>query len=87
MNFATITFEQPIGPTPTPILISVLPCWVAAGFLSPAEDHAAQRVDLMAQLIKSKQVGGAGSGCSDSAFWSRRAVIGQCRFDQCSIGR
>ena len=36
-------------------MVSVLPCRVAAGFPSPAEDHAAQRVDLMAQLIKQPQ--------------------------------
>ena len=36
-------------------LISVLPAKVAAGFPSPAEDHAVQRVDLMAQLIKHPQ--------------------------------
>ena len=38
-----------------PTLVSALPCRVAAGFPSPAEDHAVQRVDLMAQLIKHPQ--------------------------------
>ena len=46
--------------TPVPIsvaqhLINVLPARVAAGFPSPAEDHAVQRIDLMAQLIKHPQ--------------------------------
>ena len=38
-----------------PTLVSAFPCRVAAGFPSPADDHAVQRVDLMAQLIKHPQ--------------------------------
>jgi DNA polymerase V len=45
-------------PTPmahTPVWVNALPCRVAAGFPSPAEDHAVKRVDLMEQLIKHPQ--------------------------------
>lgn len=55
MSLATITQDQPVALSPFPTLVSVLPCRVAAGFPSPAEDHAVQRVDLMAQLIKHPQ--------------------------------
>ena len=37
--------------TPSP-LIQALPARVAAGFPSPADDHAVQRLDLMQQLIR-----------------------------------
>ena len=35
--------------------VNVLPCWVAAGFPSLAEEQAVQRLDLKAQLIKHPQ--------------------------------
>jgi DNA polymerase V len=57
MNLQAICHNLPIALTPllTPTLFSPLPCRVAAGFPSPADDHAVQRVDLMAQLIKHPQ--------------------------------
>ena len=35
--------------------VQALPCSVAAGFPSPADDHVVKRVDLMEQLIKHPQ--------------------------------
>ena len=55
MSLATIPLDQPVALSLIPTMVSVLPCRVAAGFPSPAEDHAVQRVDLMAQLIKHPQ--------------------------------
>jgi DNA polymerase V len=55
MNSSLPPLDQPVALTMLPTLVSVLPCRVAAGFPSPAEDHAVQRVDLMAQLIKHPQ--------------------------------
>ena len=57
MNRQAIRPNLPVALTPslTPTLVSALPCRVAAGFPSPADDHAVQRVDLMAQLIKHPQ--------------------------------
>ena len=47
--------DGPVALTLSSDRVSALPCWVAAGFPSPAEDHAVQRLDLMAQLIKHPQ--------------------------------
>lgn len=55
MQLANITPDHPVALTLVPTLVNVLPCRVAAGFPSPAEDHELQRVDLMAQLIKHPQ--------------------------------
>ncbi|MDD2810239.1 LexA family transcriptional regulator [Rhodoferax sp.] len=55
MSLATIPLDQPAALSLTSTWVNVLPCRVAAGFPSPAEDHAVQRVDLMAQLIKHPQ--------------------------------
>jgi len=55
MSLARVPHDLPVALSPTPNLVAVLPCKVAAGFPSPAEDHAVQRVDLMAQLIKHPQ--------------------------------
>jgi len=55
MNLATLPLDQPVALSLIPTLVSLLPCRVAAGFPSPADDHAVQRVDLMAQLIKHPQ--------------------------------
>src|ERR1035437_3707990 len=55
MSFATISLDPSVALALIPTLVRVLPCRVAAGFPSPAEDHAVQRVDLMAQLIKHPQ--------------------------------
>ncbi|MEY2780634.1 MAG: hypothetical protein RL307_338 [Pseudomonadota bacterium] len=40
---------------PDSSLVQALPAHVAAGFPSPAEDHAVQRIDLMAELIRHPQ--------------------------------
>jgi len=55
MSLAAIPLDHPVAMSLTPNLVAVLPCRVAAGLPSPAEDHAVQRVDLMAQLIKHPQ--------------------------------
>ena len=55
MNHELLSFNQPVPLSQPSTLVSVLPCRVAAGFPSPADDHAVQRVDLMAQLIKHPQ--------------------------------
>ena len=52
---ATLVFSNPVLLTQAPLWVNASPCWVAAGFPSPAEDHMVQRVDLMAQLIKHPQ--------------------------------
>ena len=47
---------RPIGlESPTALAVQALPAHVAAGFPSPAEDHAVQRIDLMAELIRHPQ--------------------------------
>ena len=55
MPSAILDLDIPVPLSQTPIWVNALPCWIAAGFLSPAEDHMVQRVDLMAQLIKHPQ--------------------------------
>ncbi len=55
MNKLISIHTQPVPISKAQHLINVLPARVAAGFPSPAEDHAVQRVDLMAQLIKHPQ--------------------------------
>ena len=46
----------PIAPhTSNAPAVQALPARVAAGFPSPAEDHAVQRIDLMAELIRHPQ--------------------------------
>ncbi len=52
MDNTPSTFHQPLALALTPTVLNMLPARVAAGFPSPAEDHAVQRIDLMAQLIK-----------------------------------
>jgi DNA polymerase V len=47
--------QQPLPLSSVPHLLQMLPHRIAAGFPSPAEDHAVQRIDLMAQLIKHPQ--------------------------------
>ena len=47
--------DTPQALPPGPWWLQALPASIAAGFPSPAEDHAVQRVDLMAQLIKHPQ--------------------------------
>ena len=55
MLSVTLDLATPIALAHTPIWVNALPCRVAAGFPSPAEDHAVKRVDLMEQLIKHPQ--------------------------------
>ncbi len=55
MNSEILSSNRPVALTITPTMVSVLPCRIAAGFPSPAEDHAVQRLDLMAELIKHPQ--------------------------------
>jgi hypothetical protein len=45
MSLATIPFNKSVALSLIPTMVSVLPCRVAAGFPSPAEDHAVQRVE------------------------------------------
>jgi DNA polymerase V len=45
-----LSAPRPLDDAPT--WVQSLPSCVSAGFPSPAEDHAVNRVDLMAQLIK-----------------------------------
>jgi len=49
------SLSQPLPLAFTPLLLQMPPARVAAGFPSPAEDHAVQRIDLMAQLVKHPQ--------------------------------
>ena len=51
MSLATIRRDLRVALSLVPTGVSVLPCQVAADFPSPAEDHAVQRVKLMAQSI------------------------------------
>jgi DNA polymerase V len=53
-NISSFSY-QPMALMLAPTVLNMLPAWVAAGFPSPAEDHAVQRIDLMAQLIKHPQ--------------------------------
>ena len=55
MSLVTLDLATPIPLAHTPVWVNALPCRVAAGFPSPAEDHAVKRVDLMEQLIKHPQ--------------------------------
>ena len=55
MQTPLLSLDQPVALSLACTLVSVLPCRIAAGFPSPAEDHAVQRIDLMAQLIKHPQ--------------------------------
>lgn len=55
MSPVTLNLATPILLAHTPVWVNALPCRVAAGFPSPAEDHAVKRVDLMEQLIKHPQ--------------------------------
>ena len=55
MPLAIFDHPTPIPPAQGPVWVNAFPCWVAAGFPSPAEDHMVQRLDLMAQLIKHPQ--------------------------------
>ncbi len=55
MNTLQSIQTQPVPLLAAQHLMSVLPAKVAAGFPSPADDHAVQRVDLMEQLIKHPQ--------------------------------
>ena len=51
----TLGFATPTPLAHTPFWVNALPCRVAAGFPSPADDHAVKRIDLMEQLIKHPQ--------------------------------
>jgi hypothetical protein len=55
MNTLQSLQTQPVALASAQHFLNVLPATVAAGFPSPAEDHAVQRVDLMEQLIKHPQ--------------------------------
>lgn len=55
MPLSALPLTQPLPLSLSSTLVNVLPCKVAAGFPSPADDHAVQRIDLMAQLIKHPQ--------------------------------
>ena len=55
MSLALFALNQPNALSLEPAWVSVFPGRVTAGFPSPADDHAMQRVDLMAQLIKHPQ--------------------------------
>ena len=55
MKTQTTDLSTPVLLAQGPAWVNELPCHVQAGFPSPAEDHAVQRVDLMAQLIKHPQ--------------------------------
>lgn len=46
---------QPLPIVPNSSAVQALPAHVTAGFPSPAEDHAVQRIDLMAELIRHPQ--------------------------------
>ena len=47
--------DKPLPLTDAPGWVNALPCSVAAGFPSPAEDHMVKRIDLMEQLIRHPQ--------------------------------
>lgn len=55
MLTAALDFATPVPLANAPLWVNALPCRVAAGFPSPAEDHAVKHIDLMAQLIKHPQ--------------------------------
>jgi len=55
MNLCDLPLARPVALTLISDPVNVLPCCVAAGFPSPAEDHMVQRVDLMAQLMRHPQ--------------------------------
>ena len=55
MSLAVLNLDQPAALALTSTRVSAFPSRVTAGFPSPAEDHAVQRIDLMAQLIKHPQ--------------------------------
>ena len=55
MTLLPLDLTSPVPLSQAPVWVNALPCRVAAGFPSPAEDHAVKRVDLMEQLIKHPQ--------------------------------
>ena len=55
MKTKNIDLSTPVLLAQGPVWVNELPCYVRAGFPSPAEDHMVQRVDLMAQLIRHPQ--------------------------------
>jgi DNA polymerase V len=55
MQIAAPCPNFPIPWHQAPVWVGELPCRVAAGFPSPADDHAVKRVDLMERLIKHPQ--------------------------------
>lgn len=55
MLTSTLDFATPVSLAHTPLWVNALPCRVAAGFPSPADDHAVKRIDLMEQLITHPQ--------------------------------
>lgn len=55
MSLVTLDLAILIRLAHAPAWVNALPCRVAAGFPSPAEDHAVKRLDLMKQLIKHPQ--------------------------------
>ena len=55
MSLSALEPSVPVPVAQAPVWVNALPCRVAAGFPSPAEDHMVQRLDLMAHLIKHPQ--------------------------------
>ena len=55
LPFAAMSAALPLPLLAVPTPVQTLPARVAAGFPSPAEDHAVQRIDLMAELIRHPQ--------------------------------
>ena len=51
----SLNFAIPVLLARGPVWVNALPCRVAAGFPSPAEDHVVNRIDLLEQLIKHPQ--------------------------------
>jgi DNA polymerase V len=55
MSLTSLHPDTPLPLADAPGWINALPCSVAAGFPSPAEDHMVKRIDLMEQLIRHPQ--------------------------------
>lgn len=52
MSLVSLDLAAPIPPAHAPVRVNALRCQVAAGFPSPADDHAVKQLDLTEQLIK-----------------------------------
>ena len=55
MQASLVDLSTPVPLDDARTWVQALPCSVAAGFPSPADDHVVKRVDLMEQLIKHPQ--------------------------------